>query len=197
MCHTRTCPLCQGRRFVAKDVGLCCDTASFPQRWPWAMRCYPSSYETPCRGSSGTVTGAGGRMALAGYVVDAVVLEGRGSGRSPRSPGCPRPGSRFSSPATARGGYEALVPRSRRSLRRLVDHRPHRVRGCRTPKECHSTRGTRHGGRPGGRTVQLVPARQTPPPNPGRFSICRKKLSRHQRRRCVDGLELSCICALC
>ena len=41
-------------------------------------------------------------MALARYVVDAVVLEGGGSGRWPGPTGCPRPGSRFSSPATER-----------------------------------------------------------------------------------------------
>jgi transposase InsO family protein len=60
----------------------------------------------------------GGRMALARYVVDAVVLEGRGVREVARSHGVSKTWVSVQLARYRAGGYEALAPRSRRAHRR-------------------------------------------------------------------------------
>src|SRR5215472_12148514 len=57
----------------------------------------------------------GGRMALARYVVDAVVLEGRGVREVARSHGVSKTWVSVQLSRYREGGYEALAPRSRRA----------------------------------------------------------------------------------
>ena len=69
----------------------------------------------------------GGRMALARYVVDAVVLEGRGVREVARSHGVSKTWVSVQLARYREGGYEALGPRSRRA-----HTRPNRTSGgCR------------------------------------------------------------------